>query len=91
MQEVIKVDQLSKSYGSLAAVDHISLSVKRGTAFGLIGANGAGKSTTIECILGTKNADKGKVAILGKDPAEDRKHLLRELVFSFRRAIIRIR
>ncbi len=72
MQEVIKVDQLSKSYGSLAAVDHISLSVKRGTAFGLIGANGAGKSTTIECILGTKNADKGKVAILGKDPAEDR-------------------
>lgn len=48
MQEIIKVEQLSKSYGNLLAVDNISLSVKRGTVYGLLGANGAGKSTTIE-------------------------------------------
>ena len=53
MQEVIKVEHLSKSYGEMLAVDNVSLSVKRGTVFGLLGANGAGKSTTIECILGT--------------------------------------
>ena len=48
MQEVIKVEQLTKSYGALTAVDHLSLSVDRGTVFGLLGANGAGKSTAIE-------------------------------------------
>ena len=51
MQTVINVEQLSKSYGNLLAVDKLSLSVKRGTVYGLLGANGAGKSTTIECIL----------------------------------------
>ena len=50
MQEVIKVEQLTKSYGKLHAVENISLSVDRGMVFGLLGANGAGKSTTIECI-----------------------------------------
>ena len=48
MQEVIKVEQLTKSYGALRAVDGLSLSVERGMVFGLLGANGAGKSTTIE-------------------------------------------
>ena len=51
MQTAIKVEQLSKTYGNLPAIDKISLSVKRGTVYGLLGANGAGKSTTIECIL----------------------------------------
>ena len=50
------VEGLTKAYGEKAAVDHLSISVPRGTVFGLLGANGAGKSTTIECILGTKQA-----------------------------------
>ena len=41
MQEVIKVEQLTKSYGALRAVDGLSLSVARGMVFGLLGANGA--------------------------------------------------
>lgn len=41
MQEVIKVEQLTKSYGKLHAVENISLSVDRGMVFGLLGANGA--------------------------------------------------
>ena len=44
MEEVVKVESLTKAYGALPAVDHVSLSVKRGTAFGLLGANGAGKA-----------------------------------------------
>ena len=63
MQEVIKVEQLTKSYGALRAVDGLSLSVARGMVFGLLGANGAGKSTTIECMLGTKKPEKGSVTI----------------------------
>ncbi|NLK72080.1 MAG: ABC transporter ATP-binding protein [Clostridiales bacterium] len=83
MEEVIKVDRLSKTYGNLLAVDDISLSVKRGTVFGLLGANGAGKSTTIECILGTKQADKGQVSILGYNPQKDRQKLFQKVGVQF--------
>ena len=83
MQEVIKVGQLTKSYGELTAVENISLSVDRGMVFGLLGANGAGKSTTIECILGTKKADRGIVRILGTDPLKDRKKLFEKVGVQF--------
>jgi ABC-2 type transport system ATP-binding protein len=83
MEEVIKVDQLSKRYGNLLAVDNISLSVKRGTVFGLLGANGAGKSTTIECILETKQADTGQVSILGYNPQKDRRKLFQKVGVQF--------
>lgn len=83
MEEAIKVEQLSKSYGNLLAVDNVSLSVKRGTVYGLLGANGAGKSTTIECILGTKRADKGLVSVLGYNPIKDRRKLFQKVGVQF--------
>lgn len=83
MQTAIKVEQLSKSYGSLLAVDKISLSVKCGTVYGLLGANGAGKSTTIECILGTKRADSGTVSVLGFNPQKDRRRLFQKVGVQF--------
>lgn len=83
MQTAINVKQLSKSYGNKLAVDNISLSVKCGTVFGLLGANGAGKSTTIECILGTKTADSGTVTILGHDPKKDRRNLFQNVGVQF--------
>jgi ABC-2 type transport system ATP-binding protein len=83
MEEAIKVEQLSKSYGNLLAVNNISLSVKRGTVYGLLGANGAGKSTTIECILGTKQADKGLVSVLGYNPKKERRKLFQKVGVQF--------
>ncbi|MGM9551759.1 MAG: ABC transporter ATP-binding protein [Clostridia bacterium] len=83
MQTAIKVEQLSKSYGNLLAIDNISLSVKSGTVYGLLGANGAGKSTTIECILGTKTADRGKVTLLGCNPKKDRRILFQKVGVQF--------
>lgn len=83
MQTAIKVEQLSKSYGNLLAVDKISLSVKCGTVYGLLGANGAGKSTTIECILGTKKADGGTVSVLGFNPQKDRHRLFQNVGVQF--------
>ncbi|MCI6467532.1 MAG: ABC transporter ATP-binding protein [Faecalicatena sp.] len=83
MQEVIKIEQLTKSYGRLLAVDNLSLSVKSGTVFGLLGANGAGKSTTIECILGTKKADGGQISILGMNPHTNRKSLFEKVGVQF--------
>lgn len=83
MQTVIKVEQLSKSYDNLLAIDKISLSVKCGTVYGLLGANGAGKSTTIECILGIKNADSGTVSVLGCNPKKDRHRLFQNVGVQF--------
>ena len=83
MQEAIKVEHLSKSYGNLKVIDNLNLSVKSGTVYGLLGANGAGKSTTIECVLGIKKADIGTVSILEHDPQKDRTHLFQKVGVQF--------
>lgn len=83
MQEIIKVEHLTKSYHHLTAVDNLSLSVPRGTVFGLLGANGAGKSTTIECILGTRKADQGRISVLGMNPLTERKKLFEHVGVQF--------
>jgi len=81
--ETIKIDKLCKAYGNIAAVREVSISVKRGEVFGLLGANGAGKSTTIECILGTKRYDSGTISILGMNPKTDRKSLFEKVGVQF--------
>lgn len=86
MNEIIKAKQLTKTYGSLVAVNNLNLSVERGTVFGLLGANGAGKSTVIECILGTKIPDGGTISILGMDPMKDRKNLFEKVSVQFQEA-----
>src|SRR3989338_9634350 len=68
---VLEVLDLVKSFntkeGSLKAVDHVSFSIKRVEIFGLLGVNGAGKSTTINILSGLTLPDSGKLEILGKD------------------------
>lgn len=86
MKEAIKVDQISKAYDGLPVVKNVSISVKKGTVFGLLGANGAGKTTTIECILGTKKFDSGTVSILGVDPQTNRKELFEKVGVQFQEA-----
>ena len=83
MSEAIFVDGLAKAYAGKTVVDHLSLSVKSGTVFGLLGANGAGKSTTIECMLGTKQADAGTVRLLGQDPKKRRCELFQRIGVQF--------
>lgn len=63
---MLKVENISKSYGSNLAVDNLSFSVKDGEIFGLLGANGAGKTTTFRIIMGLLDADKGNVTLDGK-------------------------
>lgn len=90
METTIEVKGLCKSYAQVKAIENINISICRGEVFGLLGANGAGKSTTIECILGTKIQDSGTVSILELNPQKDRKkNFLRGLVFNFRKPIIR--
>lgn len=79
----IIVNNLTKKYGNYTAVDNLSFQVRKGEVFGLLGANGAGKSTTIECILGTKKADSGMVSIFGCNPRKDRKNLFQKIGVQF--------
>ncbi len=86
MVSVIEVKNLSKSYGMVKAVDNLNLSVAKGTVFGLLGANGAGKSTAIECVLGTKPFDSGFVSVLGVDPKKNRRTLFQKVGVQFQEA-----
>lgn len=83
MSTVLKVEHLSKSYNGLLAVNDLSFEVNKGEIFGLLGANGAGKSTSIECILGTKKADKGSISILDMNPITQRKKLFEYIGVQF--------
>ncbi len=60
----IRVVNLTKYYGELLAVDHISLVVRRGEFFGFLGPNGAGKTTTLRMLTGVIKADEGRASIL---------------------------
>ncbi|HEY7848192.1 MAG TPA: ABC transporter ATP-binding protein [Candidatus Limnocylindria bacterium] len=72
---VIEVTDLTKRYGSRAAVDGVSFSVEEGEIFGILGPNGAGKTTTVESIAGLRKPDGGTIRVLGLDPLRDRDQL----------------
>lgn len=86
METAIIVKKLKKTYGNTTVVNNIDISVKSGEVFGLLGANGAGKSTAIECILGTRKPDSGAVSILGMNPQTDRKKLFEYVGVQFQEA-----
>jgi len=77
MGEVIQVKDLTKFYGPMLAVDHISFGVKEGEVFGFLGPNGAGKTTTIRMMIGLTQATSGTALINGhdilKEPVEVKK------------------
>ena len=81
MTTVIETRELSKTYGILRALDNFSLSINQGEIFGLLGHNGAGKSTAIECMLGTRKPNSGTTRILGMDPFHDRKKIFCKVIF----------
>lgn len=72
---VIQVEQLRKQYGEFVAVQDVSFTVQQGEIFGIIGRNGAGKTTIVECLVGLRQPDAGKVAVLGFDPQRQPRQL----------------
>ena len=71
----IRVKNLTKSFSGRRVVDDLSFDVQKGEVFALLGHNGAGKSTTIDLILGLKTPDGGSAKILGMDAAQNRKQV----------------
>ena len=82
MREVLTVENLSKRYGGVLAVDDISFSVAQNEIVGLLGPNGAGKTTTISMILAVLEPTCGEIAITGIDLARRRKAALQKANFS---------
>lgn len=67
MNDALKIQGLTKSFGGLVAVDDVSLNLKENLMTILIGPNGSGKTTLINCVTGFYQPDKGKVWLYGKD------------------------
>lgn len=68
-ESIITIENLVKRYKELIALDHFNLDIKEGEIFGLLGPNGSGKTTSINCILGLLKYDKGTIKVFGKDMA----------------------
>jgi ABC-2 type transport system ATP-binding protein len=80
MSEVIvEVDNLVKRYKELIALDNFNMKIKKGEVFGLLGPNGSGKTTTINCILSLLNYDNGEVRLFGEKMTSSRYDLKRKI------------
>lgn len=75
----IEAVELTKSFGGRKVVDNVSFSVEKGQVFGLLGHNGAGKSTTIEMLLGLKKPEQGSATILGKEASKHRREIFEKV------------
>ncbi len=71
MGNVIEVQNLTKEYKNIKAVDNLSFAVREGEILGLLGPNGSGKSTTINCILSLLNFSKGSIKLFGREMKPD--------------------
>lgn len=76
MNEVLSVNEVSKSFGGLSALSGVSLAIGEHEVLGLIGPNGSGKTTLLNCITGFFHADKGKISFMGKDITKKAPHTI---------------
>ncbi|MFF3669765.1 ABC transporter ATP-binding protein [Microtetraspora malaysiensis] len=76
---VIEVTDLRKRYADLTVLDGVSFSVEEGEIFGILGPNGTGKTTTVECVEGLRRPDGGSIKVLGLDPVKDGRKLREQI------------
>lgn len=76
---MIHIENLVKRYGEVLALDHLNLDIKEGEIFGLLGPNGSGKTTAINCILALLKFDKGVIKVFGEEMRPDSYSLKRQI------------
>ena len=79
MNTVVKIENLVKRYKELLALDHLNLTINEGEIFGLLGPNGSGKTTTINCLLSLLSYDKGNIEIFGQPMRPDNYDIKRQI------------
>ncbi len=80
MEQLIKVTNLSKKFGKNQVLNDISFEIEKGKIYGLIGHNGAGKTTILNTILGLMDYE-GEIQVLGRDPYQERSELMQDIAF----------
>ena len=75
----IEIENLSKNYGKLCALNNMSLNVPEGMIYGLVGPNGAGKTTLIKALVGSLHPNSGFAKVLGLDPLKDKWKLRKQI------------
>lgn len=76
---IVRIENLVKRYQDLVALDHLNLEIEEGEIFGLLGPNGSGKTTAINCLLALLSFDKGKVELFGEPMKPDSYHIKQEI------------
>ena len=76
---IIEVENLKKSYGKLLALDNLNLAIEEGEVFGLLGPNGSGKTTAINCMLSLLHYDAGSIRIFGKEMTPESYELKKDI------------
>ncbi|WP_133878785.1 ABC transporter ATP-binding protein [Paractinoplanes brasiliensis] len=71
MDVALRIENLRKSYGSAPAVDGVDLTVEQGQIVGVLGPNGSGKTTTVECAYGLRRPDSGRIRVFGLNPLSE--------------------
>lgn len=79
MQSIINIQNLKKTYGSIEAVKGISLQIQKAEMFGLVGPDGAGKTTTIRILCGLLNPSSGSIQLTGKDIVKEKKSVQKSI------------
>lgn len=79
MENIVEVKNLTKKYKKLKAVDNLSFDIKKGEILGLLGPNGCGKSTTINCILSLLKFQSGSIKIFGEEMTPDSYDIKRQI------------
>ncbi len=88
MRNAVEVNNLVKRYKELLALDHFSLAIKEGEIFGLLGPNGSGKTTTINCILSLLSFDKGDIKIFGEEMKPTRYDIKKDIGVVFQNVAV---
>ena len=88
MEEVLKITNVSKSFGKVKAVNNISFKVKKGEMFAYLGVNGAGKSTTISMICGTLKKDSGSIFVCGEDINKNSNYIKNKIGVVFQNSVL---
>lgn len=78
-ETIVKVENLCLCYNNIPAVNNVSFTVNEGEILAIIGQNGSGKTSTVECVEGLRRPDSGIIRVFGQDPLQDRSEIYKKM------------